>query len=41
MGPQETSGNGKEIISVIDSVKKQVAADRSVSIKVHFLLYLR
>ncbi|XP_059458810.1 histone-lysine N-methyltransferase CLF isoform X2 [Corylus avellana] len=33
MGSQETSGNGKEILSVIDSVKKQVAADRSVSIK--------
>ncbi|XP_062156816.1 histone-lysine N-methyltransferase CLF [Alnus glutinosa] len=33
MRPQETSANDKDILSVIDSVKKQVAADRSVSIK--------
>lgn len=33
MEPQETSQNGKEVLSVIDSLKKQVAADRSVSVK--------
>lgn len=32
---QETSLIRKEILTVIDSVKKQVAAGRSVSVKVH------
>lgn len=34
-GPEETSPTLKEISSVIDSLKKQVVANRAVFIKVH------
>lgn len=39
-GPQETSPAQTDILAVIESLKKQVAADRSVFIKVRCYLTL-